>query len=111
MKAITIIATFAFILLLIFIFNPCKINSLDINRYNSKFELNKAEFEQLVDLLKTQNLKTGYPINTSMLSKEIKRLLQTLEISDVNTLAANCAGKVVYEFTTSWSSVAVYHFP
>jgi hypothetical protein len=100
---ILIFAAFAFLWL-------CSINTWNITRYQNKFEAHKKEFEVLVSLLKSQNIKVGYPINVNELPENIRRLLNDLNISDVNTNASSCTGTPAYEFTTSWSSQATLYF-
>lgn len=88
----------------------CSVNSFDIYRYRYKFETHKEEFEELVSLLKSQNIKVGYPINVNELPKNIRSILNNLDISDVNTNASSCKDTPAYEFTTSWSSKATLYF-
>jgi len=88
----------------------CSVNTLDINRYQNKFEAHKGEFEALLSLLKLQNIKPGYPINKNELPQNIRRILDNLDISDVNTNATSCGDTPAYEFTTSWSSKATLYF-
>jgi hypothetical protein len=84
----------------------CRINSWDVFRYKNKFERNKKEFEQLVNLLKTQNIRVGYSINPNELPDEIQERLNKLDITDVNLNDTNCEGLAEFEFTTSWCSAA-----
>lgn len=88
----------------------CSVNTWDINRYHNKFEAHKGEFEALVSLLKLQSFKIGYPINENELPKNIQRILDNLNISDVNINATSCKDISAYEFTTSWSGKATLYF-
>jgi hypothetical protein len=88
----------------------CSVNTWDINRYQNKFEAHKGDFEALVSLLKLQSFKPGYPINQNELPQNIQRILDNLNISDLNTNASSCKDTPTYEFTTSWSSKATLYF-
>jgi hypothetical protein len=88
----------------------CSVNSFDISRYQNKFEAHKGEFEELVSLLKLQSIKVGYPIDVNELPKNIKIILDNLNISHVTTTASSCKDTPAYEFTTSWSGKATLYF-
>lgn len=106
MKFVTIIICFFWTLS----FSSCSVNDYDINRYKSKFEKHKKDFDKLVGLLQTQNIKIGYPINESDLPESIQDILRKLNISDVNLNLTKCEGFVEYQFTSSWSRKATLHF-
>jgi hypothetical protein len=84
----------------------CKVNNWDVFRYKNKFQRNKKEFEQLITLLKTQNIRVGYFINQNELPDEIKECLNNLDITDLSLKLTNCEGLTEFEFTTSWCSKA-----
>jgi hypothetical protein len=84
----------------------CKVNNFDVFRYKNKFERNKKEFEQLVNLLNAQNIQVGYLINQNELPDEIQECLNNLDITDLNLNHTNCEGLIKFEFTTSWCSTA-----
>lgn len=88
----------------------CSVNSWDVSRYQGKFERNKKDFEQLVRLLKSQNLKAGYPVNENELTGDIRDVLDDLDISEVNLDYTDCQGPVSYEFAVSWSLKATVYF-
>ncbi len=106
MKGTTIIICF----FLTLIIASCSVNKSDINRYRSKFEANKKDFETLVELLKEQSIRVGYSINESELPAGIKAILNELDISDVNLSTTRCHGSIDYQFTASWSSNATLYF-
>lgn len=76
----------------------------------SRFEEHKGDFEELVVLLKAQNIKVGYPINENDLPDKIQNILRELHISDVNLNVTRCKGLVEYQFTTSWSGKTTLYF-
>lgn len=90
--------------------SSCSVNSWDVDRYKSKFQTNKKQFDTLVHLLKGQNLKVGYSINQSELPENIKTILRDLQISEVNLNLTRCDGVVSYEFRSSWSTKATLYF-
>lgn len=107
-KAFKTILVFGCILMLVPLI--CSVNKWDVFRYKNKFERNKKEFEQLVNLLKTQNIRVGYSINQNELSDEIQACLNNLDITDLNLNHTNCEGLAEFEFTTSWCSTATLYF-
>ncbi|HUP11621.1 MAG TPA: hypothetical protein VM187_05405 [Niastella sp.] len=106
MKATNIIIC----LLLTFTNVSCSVNKWDVNRYKSKFEIHKKDFETLILLLKEQNLKVGYSVNENELPEKIQALLKELDISDVNLNTTQCQGLIDYQFTSSWSTKATLYF-
>ncbi len=106
MKLVNIIICFFWTLSL-----SCRsVNNSDIYRYKRKFERHKKDFENLVRLLKTQNIKVGYPINENVLPESIQTILINLDISDVNLNLTQCDNIADYQFTSSWSSKATLYF-
>lgn len=93
-----------------FAFYSCAVNNNDIARYKNKFETHKTDFDVLVSLVKNQDLKAGYPINLNNLPTNIRKLLTSLAISDVNINLTKCSDLVEYEFRSSWSSRASLYF-
>lgn len=104
------VQTFLVIVFLIFTFNSCSITGNDIDRYRSQFEKQKNNFETLINLLKTQDLKIGFSVNENDLPDNIKKILSDLDISNINVNNTSCNGLVDYEFTSSWSSKATLYF-
>ena len=93
-----------------FSITSCSVNSCDINRYKSKFESNKQDFEKLVQLLKQQDIRIGYSINENELTEDTKAILRVLDINDVNLNITSCQGLIDYQFTSSWSRKATLYF-
>jgi hypothetical protein len=107
-KAFKTILIFGFFLMLVQL--TCSVNSWDVYRYKSKFDRNKKELEQLINLLKTQNIRVGYFINQNELPDEITEYLDKLDINDLNLNLTNCEGLAQFEFTTSWCRAATLYF-
>jgi hypothetical protein len=104
------VITFLFSLVIMVICCSCSVNKSDIRKFKVKFGENKNAFENLVELLKSQNLKVGYSINENELPKNIQELLENLKISDINILTTDCKDISNYQFRTSWSKNATLYF-
>lgn len=105
MKVITII------MCVLFLTTPsCSVNTWDVDRYKSKFQANKTDFDTLVHLLKGPSLRVGYSINENELPESIQTILHDLEISAVSLNTTVCEGVIDYQFISSWSSKATLYF-
>jgi hypothetical protein len=99
-----------FLIIFLVTLASCSVNNWDIKRYQNKFETHQKDFEILVNLLKTQDIKVGYSINENDLPKNIQNIIGDLNISNINLNVTQCKGSVDYEFTSSWSSKATLYF-
>lgn len=88
----------------------CSVSKSDIAEYKNKFETNRKEFENLIVLLKGQNLRVGYAINENDLPKNIQGILDDLDISSISVKVTDCKELPAYEFVTAWSDRATLYF-
>ncbi len=76
----------------------------------NKFYEYRQDFELMVTFLKAHNVQVGYPVNKNNLPENIKEILHSLDISDVNLNFTKCEGLIDYEFKTNWSNKATLYF-
>ena len=87
----------------------CRTTESDIGRYIEAFNNSKQDFEAMVSILKTENLKVGYRVNENLLSITAQSMIRKLYIAGVD-LVPSCQGNVTYELTTYWSKSSTVYF-
>ena len=95
------------------ILSSCSKTRSDIKSYIDKFYSNKSDFDKIVASLSADGTvmnRVGYFINKNNLNKDVRDILDKLDITDISTNSSDCKGIAQFQLEANWTTKEHIYF-